>query len=259
MNFSEILNIFLNLSNTSIQEFANAILYDRSYISKWVNDRALPSINVWQETKSNMVNFLDAKLSVWDLEHLAIQYPYIQIIVQGIKKQSKKEFIDILLEKSYVQTTHRDEARRQDKEKSSAITITGVKDVANYLINYLTQNLHGLTDNATFYYTGNIVCCFNDKLLDNIYINYISPNSLRIKSTINMDLLINDKQKKLQYINSYFRLISSLPYLNLEIYEATRNTENFVRMVQKEIWQVGDLIYTMTSRKYFLLSTTRKM
>lgn len=93
MNFSEILNIFLNLSNTSIQEFANAILYDRSYISKWVNDRALPSINVWQETKSNMVNFLDAKLSVWDLEHLAIQYPYIQIIVQGIKKQSKKNLL----------------------------------------------------------------------------------------------------------------------------------------------------------------------
>ena len=51
MIFSEVLSILLNVSNTSIQEFASAILYDRSYISKWVNDRALPSASNWDETK----------------------------------------------------------------------------------------------------------------------------------------------------------------------------------------------------------------
>ncbi|MGB4609135.1 MAG: hypothetical protein WBH77_00755 [Saccharofermentanales bacterium] len=233
MIFSEILNILLNLSNTSIQEFADAILYDRSYISKWVNDRALPSAGSWQDTKANMINFLDNKLTVNDTEYLAIQYPYIQAIVQNNKIQSKTELIDTLLEKSYTQTSHRDEVRRQDTGKCSAITITGVQDVVNYLINYLTQNLHDLTHYATFYYTGNLVRCFNNKLLDNIYINYISPNSFRVKSTVNMDLLINDKQEDLQYINSYLRLISSLPFLNLEIYEATRNSDSVVRMVHQ--------------------------
>ena len=80
---------------------------------------------------------------------------------------------------------------------------------------------------------GNIVRCFNDELLDNIYINYMSPNSLRVKFTVDMDSLLNDKRKSLTFINAYFRLISALPFLNLEIYEAARSTANIVRMVQK--------------------------
>ena len=232
MFFSEILNILLYLSNTSIQEFANAILYDRSYISKWVNDRALPSLSGWQETKENMTKFLDAKLSVNDMEYLSIQYPYIQALVYSDKEQSKAELIADLLEKSYVRTSSRDEIRKNE-EQSSAITLTGAEDVVNYLINYLTQNVRDLSDNTTFYYTGNIVRCFNNRLLDNIYINYISPNSIKVKFAINMDFLLNDNHEKLNFINSYFRLISSLPFLDLEIYEAKRNTDNIIRMAQK--------------------------
>ena len=74
MIFSEILSILLNLSNTSIREFADAVLYDRSYISKWVNDKALPSASNWQETKTNMLNFFDANLSASDMQYLATQY-----------------------------------------------------------------------------------------------------------------------------------------------------------------------------------------
>ena len=233
MIFSEVLSILLNVSNTSIQEFASAILYDRSYISKWVNDRALPSASNWDETKANILSFFEAKLSAYDVEHLAIQYPYIQAILQSNQEQSKKELIDTLLTKAYARTSDRDELRKQKKEKNFAITFTGVQDVIHFLVNYLTQNVYGSSGCSTFYYMGNIVRCFNDELLDNIYINYMSPNSLRVKFTVDMDSLLNDKRKSLTFINAYFRLISALPFLNLEIYEAARSTANIVRMVQK--------------------------
>ncbi|NLJ71124.1 MAG: hypothetical protein GX328_06650 [Clostridiaceae bacterium] len=240
MIFSEILNVMLNLSNTSIQEFANAILYDRSYVSKWVNDRALPAISGWQETKANMTEFLAAKLSDYDMEHLAIQYPYVQTIVQSNIKQSKKELIETLLEKTYTRTFNRDEILKQekvilaqDKTKCSAITITDTKNVINYLINFLTQNVYELSEYSTFYYSGNIVRCFSAELLDNYYINYMSPHCLRVKFTVNLDLIINDEQEKLIFVNSFFRIITGLPFLNLEIYEATRKTAHIVRMAQK--------------------------
>ena len=183
MIFSEILSILLNLSNTSIREFADAVLYDRSYISKWVNDKALPSASNWQETKTNMLNFFDANLSASDMQYLATQYPYFRAIVQSNKEWSNRELLATLLERGYNRTLNRDEMQRQEKEKDFASTFIGTQDVVNYLINYLTQHItHGSKSFSTFYYMGNIVRCFSDDLLDNIYINYMSPNSQKSSS-----------------------------------------------------------------------------
>ncbi|MDI9461527.1 MAG: helix-turn-helix domain-containing protein [Saccharofermentanales bacterium] len=234
MIFSEILSILLNLSNTSIREFADAVLYDRSYISKWVNDKALPSASNWQETKTNMLNFFDANLSASDMQYLATQYPYFRAIVQSNKEWSNRELLATLLERGYNRTLNRDEMQRQEKEKDFASTFIGTQDVVNYLINYLTQHItHGSKSFSTFYYMGNIVRCFSDDLLDNIYINYMSPNSLKVKFTVNMDLLSSDYYKGLAFMNAYLRLISALPFLNLEIYKAAQSSADVVSMAQR--------------------------
>lgn len=232
MMFNEILDILLGASGSSVQEFANAIMYERSYISKWLSDSALPSLSGWRETKGSIARFLDSRLTGHDMAYLAIQYPYIQMTVQEDVTRSKLELISALLEKSYARTIDRDEIRKRDPEKNLAVTYTGVRNVVDYLISFLTQDTHTSSEDACFYYMGDIVRCFNDEILDRVYVNYMNPGSLRVKSTLDLDRLSRERGDSLKYITLYFHLLSALPFLNLEIFQSAGETASLVQMAK---------------------------
>lgn len=49
MEYSKILETLLNITDQKLQDISDLLHYDKSYISKWANAKALPSISIVNE------------------------------------------------------------------------------------------------------------------------------------------------------------------------------------------------------------------
>lgn len=231
MKFSEILNILLIMTGTSIQEIANLLAYDRSYISKWVNDKALPSPSVWKEIKFKLVDFLDSKVTDLDIDRLAIEWPVIRGYAHN---KTKQEALAEIFERAFAVSTERDLLNRQPQGYKPAMSLVGRDKVQESIINILTQNLYRQREDSTFYYTGNIVSCFSDDYLDINYVNIMTPNSAEIRFQIDLDRCLDNPRQALQFLNRFFLLISSLTFLKFAIYESQGPLEDTITFLQKD-------------------------
>lgn len=201
MKLSEFLNILVAMTGTSIQELARALSYDRSYISKWINDKALPSPAAWAVIKTSLVDFFVTRLTDLDFERLAIEWPVIRSQnLQGDRRQ----VLAGIFEATFNFSTERDLLNRQNGDLKTALTITGRQRVQENIISILTQDFNRLSQDTAYYYTGNIVWCFTDDYLDSNYINIMNPNSALVSFEIDLDALLDDRNLNLKFMNRFF-------------------------------------------------------
>lgn len=231
MKLSELLNILVVITGTSIQELAGVLSYDRSYISKWINDKALPSPSAWEDIKASLVDFFAAKLTDLDLQRLAMEWPLIR---SQIAHGDKGEILAKVFESAFKFSTERDLLSRQAGDLKPALTILGRQRVRENIIGALTQNFNRLSQDTFFYYTGNIIWCFTDDYLDSNYINIMSPNSARIRFEVDLDACLGDRNLALKFLNRFFLLISSLTFLKFELFEKDPKSNQALTFVQKD-------------------------
>ena len=62
MKLGDLLKVFLDYSGASITELAKVLGYDRSYLSKWVNNRELPVENKWASINESLALFFTDKI-----------------------------------------------------------------------------------------------------------------------------------------------------------------------------------------------------
>lgn len=216
MEFGDILSLILEVTNTSISELAKNLSYDRSYISKWVNNKELPGISSWEDVKKDILASLKDKVSRLEIEKLAIQIPLIK---QGGLGENDLDTIAYILSYAYDQSLSRQEFS-QASEAEIVKMLEREKDVREYIINALTQEIHKVDESGLIYFTGNIIRVFDDETMESFHMSLGTSQYVRIKfSTKAFEKVKDKKQERLALVHKYFRLISMLSYLRFELYD----------------------------------------
>lgn len=232
MNFGSLLSFLISIANSSISELAADLSYDRSYISKWVNNKELPTHQKWEELHKNLVEFFDMRISELAIEKLILQYPVLKI--QSLKK-TKRDLISYSLDFSY-ESTEGMLGVFDGQESDTVLFINGRRKIEDFIIKLLTKEIHRVTDPGTLYFKGDLVSLISDETLDNFHIGLISPQTFSLNfSTSNFLDELTDKKTRIQLINKYFRLISQFSYIKLELYWPKNQNKEMVELAAKNI------------------------
>lgn len=231
MHFGNLLSFLISIANSSISELAEDLSYDRSYVSKWVNNKELPSHQKWEELYRDLVDFFDARISDLAIEKLILEYPILKIYRSG---ETKKDLISYCLSLAHESSANKS-ILLYDQEPDMVLYLNGKNKVEDYMLRLLTKDVHRLSNPGILYYKGDLVNLISDKTLDIFDMGFITFQSMNVKfSTVNFLHDYTDQKSSIKLLNRYFRLMGQFSYLSLEIYWPKNMNKEMVELAYKD-------------------------
>jgi transcriptional regulator with XRE-family HTH domain len=213
MNYAEVLNYFIRLTNCRVGTIAKLLNYDISYISKWINDKRKPSFK--NITKINN-----------ELSKLFAHHIYNDKLVEQfendfdlIVRNSKNENVYLTSIENNVyrclDLAYKDKLEKNNQSsKGNYEYIIGNIEIKNTLVGIFRRVFTDKTKDIEIYWSINILSSLSQFLLKLIDI-YRNEGQM-----INLHCVYSRK-----YINddvfSIFGILNKNKHINLELYENT--------------------------------------
>lgn len=212
MKLGDLLKVFLDYSGASITELAKVLGYDRSYLSKWVNNRELPVENKWASINESLALFFTDKISDFDFQRILLDF-YIE---DNLKNTSKYEVLKYILNKCYLESSVSFSMVEKYNKTKFVKYLKDKNEITNYIKKLLIEDYLDLDDDAVFYYYGNIINIFNEKAFEKSVTNIISPKTINVKfSTWDFT---KERKPSLDLLNDYLLMISNENNIKIELY-----------------------------------------
>lgn len=103
MDFYDIFIFLVNLTGSKIIDIADAISYDRSYLSKWHNKKSLPNEDSWQDLSSSLGKYFSNNM---DEDHIKKLIEIKPSIAYSISETNLEESLISLLDDAYALSLH---------------------------------------------------------------------------------------------------------------------------------------------------------
>lgn len=219
MKLGDLLKVFIDYSGVTITELAKVIGYDRSYLSKWVNNREIPVENKWESICEKLASFFSENISDFDFQRILIDF-YIE---DQLKNTSKYEVLKYVINKCYTESSLNFSIQEEYNKSKYVRFLKDKNEITDYLKRLLIEDHLNLDTHTTFYYYGNLLNVLNEKDFGRSVTNIILPKTISIKFSTRD--FIKERQPSLETLNDYLLMISNESNINIELYKSSPKDE----------------------------------
>lgn len=221
MDYSEILNYFININNIKLGEVARLLNYDISYISKWLNAKRRPSKKYILDINKKLSKMFAKKILKNNLILKCSQDLNLTLDTNKNEDLFKIELENIIYKNLNLAFEGKLEIIKKET-KSDISFIMGSIEIRNTLVKIFRDIFTNTENNIEIWWTINILSDFSEFLFKLISKYKKSEQIINIHCTYNRKFINNDAK-------SIFRIINKYNYINFEIYEDNKFEDfNFI-------------------------------
>lgn len=148
-DFSEILQYLIDLTGCKIKDIAAELRYDNSYISKWVNNKNIPSPKISADTIDQLSDFFAKLVIDKGLEDGLIGLTEIKVPIYG--EGNKKLIILSSLEDSYYLSLKKRQMDTSIETEKETDTYTNKKDICEVSMELIKKYVALSREKLVFY------------------------------------------------------------------------------------------------------------
>ncbi|MDI9471232.1 MAG: hypothetical protein QM296_13685 [Bacillota bacterium] len=210
MNFGDFFRLLMDMTRSSISDLARTIAYDRSYVSKWYNDKLLPSMETWSEVRPQLARYFSEKMAETDFYELAELFPRLKVERFAFSDMDLlQSLLDDALKTSYLEVYPREEML---PAANVSMSMDGIHEFMAYLIDTLDRETTSMEITRDIHIHGAMLDEITAEFLDNLHFLYTSNNKYRFHFTVDSTFLANEGNLSLRKLHYFFRLVSLLPF-----------------------------------------------
>lgn len=258
MNYIDLLNYFIKLTNIKIGYLAENLNYDISYISKWIHGKRRPS-------KNNIID-INKKLAKIFSQKIIDKNLLVNVIDDlgfNIVSSENQSLVLASLEKNiynFLNLSYENKLKIYEKSANKEINyIIGHTEIENYLIKIFRYIFTNRKDTLNIWINISIISDFS-KFFIHLISKYMDKSqTININYLYSRKFIIND-------VRNIFQTIDKYPNINFEIYENTTLEHlNFICIDKYFFADINfkeDSMLTMTysfnpiiANKFFLIAT----
>lgn len=211
MNYIDLLNYFIKLTNIKIGHLATYLNYDISYISKWIHGKRRPSRNNIIEINNKLAKIFAQHIIEKNLLDTVINDLDFSLVTSG-----NETLIFASLEKNiydYLNLSYDNKLKLEKKSTHKEINyIIGQTEIENSLVEIFRYIFTNKKDNLNIWINISILSNFS-KFLINLISNYMDKKqNININFLYSRKFIIND-------VRNIFQTIEKYPNINFKIYE----------------------------------------
>ncbi|NLJ71125.1 MAG: hypothetical protein GX328_06655 [Clostridiaceae bacterium] len=218
MDFNYFFCMLVDMTDSSIAEIARTISYDRSYVSKWYNDKALPSISAWDDISPKLAALFSEKLRKEHYEKIAQKVPRVKTERASLSDQELlKSLLDDAFKTSYLQTYQKEDSLAAS---NISIMINGFEEFMAFVVDIIDKGLTNEEITKNIYFQYDLFDFLTSEIIDSMVFPYTSNNNYRLHFTVNSRFLNNYGNELIKKLHNFFRLTSQLPFMELIPYKS---------------------------------------
>lgn len=228
MNYSELLDYFITLTNIKIGYIAKELSYDISYISKWISGKRKPSsknIPIINTRLSEIFAKEILKNNLVDKLKEDLDFSFSSSNNENVYNSSVKKSINIALNKSFQGDFHINKANNNNNLEY----IIGDVEIKNKLVKIFRESFSKNKNEINIFSTIDILSDFSIFILKLIG-RYKNPGQIiNIHCFFNRRFINDD-------VNKIFSLINDYECINFEIYESKIFKEVNLLSIEKDFF-----------------------
>lgn len=216
MNFFEIFAYLTDLTSSKITDIANAISYDRTYVSKWYHKKSLPPERTWPIIRQRLTKYFSTLIKDEQLEDLAKLNSSVRYEL-GLSCLST--VIKSLLDDGYNHSLAEKKDRDGLRDKTNLATLLDNKDkFINFFIRSISRGLCEKARPFEIIINDNILSLMDPEILEYSEYTHTNTQTYTIKFTISLNKLGMDEKEFFKFIYNYLDMASKLPFIDFQIY-----------------------------------------
>ncbi|HHU53214.1 MAG TPA: helix-turn-helix transcriptional regulator [Clostridiaceae bacterium] len=211
MDFNDLFCRLVDMTDSTITDIARIIAYDRSYISKWYNGKALPSAEVWDEISPQLADYFSEKMSEEHFTELAINNPRIKTErTTASDRQLLKSLLDDAFNTSYLDTYPKEYFFNAS---NISLMLNGPDEFISFMFDVIDKAATSAEVTKDIYFQGDVFNALTPERIDALKFPYTSNNNFRLHFVTDSSLLKNYRNESIKKIHKFFRLTSQLSFL----------------------------------------------
>ncbi|MBU5668670.1 helix-turn-helix domain-containing protein [Peptoniphilus sp. MSJ-1] len=214
MNYSELLKYLFDISNLKLQDIADLLHYDKSYISKWMNGKSIPSISVASDINNELSLLFSEVLFFSENKNLVLD---LLPPKQDFSTMSMfKKYLFNLLNSRYFEEFHKDNGNPLKYEGDNLVVI-GEKNILDFLLSLFNSNI----DRKKFVIYSTLPHKFMAKIFN--HMNGLWLFSLKFPIELNILLNCTHKNNQLDDSFNYLKILGDISLYDINVFTKKDN------------------------------------
>lgn len=207
----------MDLTDATITEIAQAISFDRSYVSKWYNGKLIPVEESWEVVIVSLSEFFAGKMDKEGVKHFKNHKDSIEF---SLAESSLSQVIKSFLEDGYY-ISSRTQKKAQDDIKLNymGMIASGANDFIDLLFRQISSQVGNENSQYSIYHDEDIIDALDNDMVDRLVSPYTSDEYYLYKFMTDIERLDPSKIEDIYFIHKYFRLVSQMPFMEFQLYD----------------------------------------
>lgn len=214
MDFFQLFQLLVDMTDSSLADIARSIAYDRSYVSKWYNQKALPAQESWAEISDRLADYFANKMTREDFDRLAQANALVRSsYIHHGATVTLKSFLD-----DAYKLLRSQGAADIILPQGLSIMVEGAEETIHMLYQLIESNASMEEVDRQAYFTGDIFDALTSETIDALRFPYTSPTTYTFHYISDEASLSPTSQASIQKAHHYFRLAAQLPFIQFTPY-----------------------------------------
>lgn len=214
MDFFDLFRFLVDMTGSSLADIARSIVYDRSYISKWYNRKALPAQESWEEICQKLADYFVNKMTAREFNLLAESNPLVKI---AFLKDGARATLMSILGDAY-STSRSQDVLDIILPEGVSLMLEGSSEIVHMLYQMIDGDASTESGEKQFYFSGDIMQALTPEIIDELRFPYTSNMEFGFHYIYDAKRLSPSSPEALQRAHHFFRLAAQLPFIHFVPY-----------------------------------------